>query len=62
MGATRFLLVNVVPHDDAYTWAARQLYTVNTATRGLELRNVVAIEHAAQLQRAAPSRHRTCRW
>ncbi|GAA0913369.1 UvrD-helicase domain-containing protein [Virgisporangium aurantiacum] len=43
-GSDTFLLVNVVPHDDAYTWAARQLYTVNTATRGLEVRNVVAIE------------------
>ncbi|WP_155058482.1 UvrD-helicase domain-containing protein [Streptomyces blattellae] len=39
-----FLLLNVVPHDDAYTWAAKRLYTVNTATRGLEVRNVVAIE------------------
>ncbi|MFJ7266424.1 UvrD-helicase domain-containing protein [Streptomyces sp. NPDC099050] len=43
-GSEVFLLVNVVPHDDAYTWAAKRLYTTNTATRGLEVRNVVAIE------------------
>lgn len=43
-GSDIFLLVNVVPHDDAYTWAAKRLYTVNIATRALEVRNVVAIE------------------
>jgi superfamily I DNA/RNA helicase len=43
-GSDIFLLLSVVPHDDAYTWAARRLYTVNSATRGLEVRNVVAIE------------------
>jgi hypothetical protein len=43
-GSDVFLLVNVVPHDDAYTWAAKRLYTTNSATRGLEVRNVVAIE------------------
>ncbi|MFD4254517.1 UvrD-helicase domain-containing protein [Amycolatopsis thermoflava] len=43
-GSDIFLLLNVVSHDDAYSWAAKRLYTVNTATRGLEVRNVVAIE------------------
>ncbi|MET9555261.1 UvrD-helicase domain-containing protein [Streptomyces sp. NPDC006645] len=43
-GGDTFLLVNVVPHDKAYSWAAKRLFTVNTATRGLEIRNVVAIE------------------
>ncbi|MFI1068525.1 UvrD-helicase domain-containing protein [Streptomyces puniciscabiei] len=43
-GSDVFLLVNVVPHDDAYTWAAKRLYTTNSATRALEVRNVVAIE------------------
>ncbi|RAO31427.1 DNA helicase [Micromonospora noduli] len=43
-GSDTFLLLNVVPHDDAYTWAAKRLYTVNTATRALEVRNVAAIE------------------
>ncbi|MFK3734886.1 UvrD-helicase domain-containing protein [Streptomyces sp. NPDC088090] len=53
-GSDTFLLLNVVPHDDAYTWAAKRLYTVNTATRGLEVRNVVAIEQLTPaLERAA---------
>ncbi|TVT60822.1 AAA family ATPase [Amycolatopsis rhizosphaerae] len=43
-GSDMFLLLNVVRHDDAYNWAAKRLYTVNTATRGLEVRNVLAIE------------------
>lgn len=43
-GSDIFLLLNVVPHDGAYTWAAQRLYTVNTATRGLEVRNVTALE------------------
>ncbi|MFC3451382.1 UvrD-helicase domain-containing protein [Amycolatopsis speibonae] len=43
-GTGVFLLLNVVPHDDAYSWAAKRLYTINTATRTVEVRNVVAIE------------------
>ncbi|WP_277681611.1 UvrD-helicase domain-containing protein [Saccharomonospora azurea] len=43
-GSDTFLLLSVVPHDEAYGWAAKRLYTVNTATRALEVRNVVAIE------------------
>ena len=43
-GSDTFLLLNVLPHDEAYAWAAKRLYTVNTATRALEVRNVVAIE------------------
>ncbi|WP_328718925.1 AAA family ATPase [Streptomyces sp. NBC_00247] len=55
-GSDVFLLVNVVPHDDAYTWAAKRLYTTNTATRGLEVRNVVAIEQLTPaLEKAAAS-------
>ncbi|NUK70357.1 AAA family ATPase [Streptomyces lunaelactis] len=53
-GSDTFLLLKVVPHDDAYTWAARRLYTVNTATRGLEVRNVVALEQLTPaLEKAA---------
>ncbi|MEV4336070.1 UvrD-helicase domain-containing protein [Streptomyces sp. NPDC049590] len=53
-GSDVFLLINVVPHDDAYSWAAKRLYTVNTATRGLEVRNVVAIEQLTPvLEKAA---------
>ena len=55
-GSGVFLLINVVPHDDAYTWAAKRLYTVNTATRALEVRNVVAIEQLTPaLEKAAAS-------
>ena len=53
-GSDTFLLINVVPHDDAYTWAAKRLYTVNTATQALEVRNVVAIEQLTPaLEKAA---------
>lgn len=53
-GSDLFLLVNVVPHDDAYTWAAKRLYTTNSATRALEVRNVVALEQLTpQLEKAA---------
>ncbi len=53
-GSDTFLLLNVVPHDDAYTWAAKRLYTVNTATRALEVRNAVAIEQLTPaLEKAA---------
>ncbi|WP_031476463.1 UvrD-helicase domain-containing protein [Streptomyces bicolor] len=53
-GSDVFLLVNVVPHDDAYTWAAKRLYTTNSATRALEVRNVAAIEQLTPaLEKAA---------
>lgn len=53
-GSDTFLLLNVVPHDDAYTWAAKRLYTINTATRALEVRNVVALEELTPvLEKAA---------
>ncbi|MEU5411971.1 UvrD-helicase domain-containing protein [Streptomyces clavifer] len=58
-GSDTFLLLSVVPHDDAYTWAAKRLYTINTATRALEVRNVVAIEQLTpalkKAANAAPS-------
>lgn len=58
-GSDTFLLLSVVPHDGAYTWAAKRLYTVNTATRALEVRNVVAIEQLTpaleQAAAAAPT-------
>jgi superfamily I DNA/RNA helicase len=59
-GGDTFLLVNVVQHDKAYEWAAKRLYTVNTATRGLEVRNVVAIEQLTPVleQTAAKAQER----
>ncbi|MGW4682369.1 UvrD-helicase domain-containing protein [Micromonospora taraxaci] len=53
-GSDTFLLLNVVSHDDAYDWAAKRLYTVNAATRALEVRNVAAIEQLTPaLEKAA---------
>ncbi|MFE4411337.1 UvrD-helicase domain-containing protein [Streptomyces sp. NPDC056821] len=57
-GSDTFLLVNVLPHDDAYTWAAKRLYSANSATRALEVRNAVALDELTPLYetaaRAAP--------
>lgn len=55
-GSDTFLLLNVVPHDGAYTWAAKRLYTVNTATRALEVRNVVAIEEITNTMEKAAAK------
>ncbi|MGW3715612.1 UvrD-helicase domain-containing protein [Streptomyces sp. NPDC005133] len=44
-----FLLVNVLPHDDTYGWAAKRLYSTNSATRGLEVRDAVAIDQLTPL-------------
>nr|MDT0660794.1 AAA family ATPase [Micromonospora sp. DSM 115978] len=53
-GGDTFLLLAVVPHDEAYGWAAKRLYTVNTATRALEVRDVDAIEQLTPaMERAA---------
>lgn len=48
-GGSTFLLVNVVQHDKAYEWAAKRVFSVNSATRGLEVRNVHAIEQITPL-------------
>ncbi|WP_425827562.1 UvrD-helicase domain-containing protein [Streptomyces fractus] len=57
-GSDVFLLVNVLPHDDAYTWAAKRLYSTNTATRALEVRNAAALDELTpmyeQAARTAP--------
>jgi superfamily I DNA/RNA helicase len=39
-----FLLVDVVPHDEAYTKAKKLLFSVNSATLGLEVRDVTVID------------------
>ncbi|EST38697.1 hypothetical protein N566_05950 [Streptomycetaceae bacterium MP113-05] len=41
-----FLLLKVLPHDDAIAWAGKHRATVNSATQGIELRNDVALERA----------------
>ncbi|MET9254871.1 UvrD-helicase domain-containing protein [Streptomyces sp. NPDC003717] len=52
-GSEVFLLVNVLPHDDAYTWAAKRLYSANSATRALEVRNAVALDELTPLYETA---------
>ncbi|MFC9670047.1 UvrD-helicase domain-containing protein [Streptomyces sp. NPDC056949] len=52
-GSDVFLLVNVLPHDDAYTWATKRLYSANTATRALEVRNAVALDELTPLYEEA---------
>ncbi|MFE7115019.1 UvrD-helicase domain-containing protein [Streptomyces sp. NPDC057654] len=52
-GSDLFLLVHVLPHDDAYTWAAKRLYSTNSATRGLEVRNAVALDELTPLYETA---------
>lgn len=59
-GSDVFLLVNVVAHDVAYNWAAKRLYTTNSATRALEVRNVVAIEQLPPLLRRPRLRPLPC--
>jgi hypothetical protein len=39
-----YLLLRVLPHDEAYRWAQRRAASVNRATGGIEIRDVVAIE------------------
>ncbi|MEU5520871.1 UvrD-helicase domain-containing protein [Streptomyces sp. NPDC047860] len=52
-GSDIFLLVNVLPHDDAYTWAAKRLYSANSATRALEVRNAVALDELTPVYETA---------
>ncbi|MBT0774292.1 AAA family ATPase [Kineosporia sp. J2-2] len=42
--AGTFLLVDVVPHDEAYAKAKKLLFSVNSATLGLEVRDVTVID------------------
>lgn len=41
-----FLLLKVLPHDDAITWATKHRVTLNSATHGIELRDDIALERA----------------
>ncbi|WP_371783677.1 UvrD-helicase domain-containing protein [Streptosporangium subroseum] len=42
-----YVLLNVLPHDDAYEWAKRRRVTVNAATGVVELRDLVTLEEQA---------------
>lgn len=39
-----YMLLKVLPHDDAYAWATRRKASVNTALGTFEVRDVVALE------------------
>ncbi|GGM86081.1 UvrD-helicase domain-containing protein [Streptomyces fuscichromogenes] len=52
-GSDMFLLVKVLPHDDAYAWATKRLYSANSATRALEVRNAVALDELTPLYETA---------
>ncbi|CAM5364966.1 UvrD-helicase domain-containing protein [Streptomyces atroolivaceus] len=52
-GSDTFLLVNVLPHNDAYTWAAKRIYSANSATRALEVRDAVALDQLTPLYETA---------
>ncbi|MCP9956413.1 UvrD-helicase domain-containing protein [Streptomyces sudanensis] len=43
-GSGLFTLLRVAPHDEAINWACKRAYSVNSATGGLEVRNVEALE------------------
>lgn len=43
-----YILLRVLPHDEAYRWARRQTASVNRAIGAIELRDTVAIDEAIQ--------------
>lgn len=53
-GSDVFLLLNILPHDDAYEWAKKRRVSINSATRALEVWNAVAVEELTPaLEKAA---------
>ncbi|WFB06983.1 AAA family ATPase [Streptomyces sp. LX-29] len=51
-----YLLLKVMPHDDAIDWALSHRATVNSATQGIELRDDIALEQAtAHVRRVVPA-------
>ncbi len=55
-----YVLLTVLPHDEAIRWASHHVITVNAVSGALEVRNVVAIEHLSrgleQVSAAQPER------
>lgn len=58
-GSDTFLLLKIMQQDKVIAWAVKRVFTVNSATRGLEVRNVAAIEQLTpvfrQIAEKAPS-------
>ncbi|MCY9784218.1 AAA family ATPase [Nocardiopsis sp. EMB25] len=54
-----YTLLRVLPHDDAYDWARRRRASVNTATGGIEIRDVAALDasmpHMKRMAASAPT-------
>ncbi|WP_040815997.1 UvrD-helicase domain-containing protein [Nocardia concava] len=48
-----YILLKVLPHDDAYTWAQRRNISVNRATGGIEIRDDIALSEALPAVTAA---------
>lgn len=53
-GSETFLLLKVLPHDEALQWAATRLVSVNSAMGSLEVRDVAAME---RLVTSRPASH-----
>lgn len=53
-GDTYFLL-RVMAHDDAYTWAQRNLFRINSATGGIEVVDIAEAEAVADTLALAPA-------
>lgn len=51
-----YVLLQVLPHDEAYRWAKRHVCTVNPATGALEVIDVTAIQQAEDALAQAPGR------
>ncbi len=48
-GSDLLVFVHVVSHDKGYSWAKRRLYTVNSVTRCMEVRDLTAMEQITPL-------------
>jgi hypothetical protein len=55
LGAQRYALLNVLPHDDANAFAASRLFTVNQVLGVLEVRDQAGIEELAQATPTLPT-------
>ncbi|WP_433340620.1 UvrD-helicase domain-containing protein [Streptomyces sp. CA-253872] len=50
-----YVLLRVLPHDEANRWAVKQKASINTATRGVELRDIEVLEELTPVyERVAP--------
>ncbi|MGW3683115.1 hypothetical protein [Streptomyces prasinus] len=49
MASCATIITPFVPHDKAYSWAKWRLYTVNSVTRCLEVRDLTALEQITPL-------------